>query len=89
MDIVGLYYRLEESKYSKWHAHGVIDKRWKVHKGEKFYAYFKPVSFSVIDGKPIASGWLDYCEKNQKPNLYSPLDEGIQMIPNTPFIMEA
>lgn len=79
ISLAGLYYKIEESKYTKWHAHGVCDNRWKVEKGDKFFAYFKPISFSR-DGDPLMSGWLDYCEKQQgkaKEFYKNPLDNGI------------
>jgi len=80
VDIVGLFYKLEESKFTKWHCHGVCNDRWKVEKGDKFFAYFKPISFTR-DGDPMMSGWIDYCEKQQgkAKEFYkaNPLDEGI------------
>lgn len=62
VDIVSFWYKLEESKYTKWHAHGVINdtEKWEVSKDDKFFAYFK-------ECKDVGL-WMGYCEKNEVDN---------------------
>ena len=66
VDLVGLFYKLEESKYTKWHAHGDYHKKWETSKDDKFYVHFKEIT-------DIYS-WHGYCTKseldNGTPSLY-------------------
>lgn len=59
-----VFYKLEESKFTKWHAHGEIGEKWETSKTDKFYVYFKEITDEAK--------WLGYCNKSE-------LDVGIDM----------
>lgn len=51
-----LFYKLEESKFTKWHAHGEVLAMWKTDKTDKFFVYFKEIT--------DAEKWKSYCNKS-------------------------
>lgn len=57
VSLVNLYYKLEESKFTKWHAHGEIEHKWEVSKDDKFFCYFKEIT--------DAEKWRGYCNKSE------------------------
>lgn len=58
VSLVNLLYKLEESKYTKWHAHGIYKHTWNNEKGDIFFAYFKP----IVD----EAGWIQYIGKQER-----------------------
>lgn len=62
VSLVNLFYKLEESKFTKWHAHGEIEQKWEVSKDDKFFVYFREITH--------AEKWRGYCMK-------SVLDRGV------------
>lgn len=55
--LLKVFYKLEESKYTKWHAHGEVDTKWETSKEDIFFVYFKEIT--------DREKWLSYCSKNQ------------------------
>lgn len=51
-----LFYRLEQSKFTKWHAHGEIQEKWATSKDDKFYVHFKELT--------DPEKWRSYCNKS-------------------------
>lgn len=56
--LINFWYKLEESKFTKWHAHGIYERKWETSKSDKFYVFFKECD--------DIERWMGYCEKNNK-----------------------
>lgn len=66
-----IFYKIEESKYTKWHAHGISNlvEHWNTDKHDDFFVYFKPIT--------DLSGWTQYIKKSEVTKPVSPLDNGV------------
>lgn len=66
VSIIDFWYKLEESKFTKWHCHGLYKEKWNTSPSDKFYVYFKECT--------DIEKWLGYSSKSETVKL---LDDGI------------
>lgn len=56
VDLSVAWYKLEESKFTKWHAHGYYTTKWERSDDDLFYVFFKK-----MDDR---DAWVTYCTKS-------------------------
>lgn len=53
------YYKLEESKYTKWHAHGLVGDKWELTKDSIFFVHFKRLEDDRPETIAQAMGYIN------------------------------